>query len=64
MGGRCWLLSAPYEILADNVPLFLPRNVIDMTTKLIAGFGTIIRVHLQPSLRGLKEFLTDLWIIK
>jgi hypothetical protein len=31
------------------MPVFLPRYVIDMTTKLIARFGTIIRVHLQPS---------------
>jgi len=33
-----------YEILADQISVILPHSVIDMTTKLIRGFGTIIRI--------------------
>src|SRR5664279_1777222 len=45
-----------YEILADFMFLFLPCLVIDMTTKLIPIFGTIIRVHLQPNNKIKKNF--------
>lgn len=45
-----------YEILAESRAVFLPRYVIDMTTKLIASFGTIIRVHLQPNNKSKKNF--------
>jgi len=51
-----WLTDLPgtsprrfYEILADRKTAFLPSNAINMTTKLIQDFGTIIRVHLRPN---------------